>query len=206
MRRQGGADTLELLLPGKAVAEMRGTTIHINGHGIQVNGPHDTVAEAFAAQTDSIHELLNSRIDARSDSVDELKDLASSLEDSAADLSAPARRRVQHAGDSVRAVMRAMIDRMQADQARMEALDRVVSLSAEQRDSLAMLGSILGKTITDSMERNLARELGRLHAELARTVPEAAREVPPAPGAIPPPASPRPPRPPKAAAPVVKVN
>ena len=190
----GGADTLALLLPGKAVADLRGTTIRINGHGIQVNGPHDVVAEALEAQTDSMHEALDARIDARSDSVDELKDRAAGLEDSAAELSTAARRRVEHSADSVRTVMRAMIDRMKADQVRMRALDHVAGLSHAQLDSLANLAP----EISDSVRGNLARELVRMQAELARTLPEAAAT----PEATPPPAPPKPPK----LAPGVRVN
>ncbi len=194
VRRNGGADTLALLLPGKAVADLRGTTIRINGHGIQVNGPHDVVAEALEAQTDSMHEALDARIDARSDSVDELKDRAAGLEDSAAELSTAARRRVEHSADSVRTVMRAMIDRMKADQVRMRALDHVAGLSHAQLDSLANLAP----EISDSVRGNLARELVRMQAELARTLPEAAAT----PEATPPPAPPKPPK----LAPGVRVN
>lgn len=198
VRRQGGTDTLNLLLPGKAVADLRGTTIRINGHGIEVNGPHDRVAEAFESRTDSMHELLDSRIDARSDSVDELKELASSLEDSAADLSAPSRRQVQHSADSVRTAMRAMIDRMQADQARMQALEHVVQLSISERDSLANLGP----HIRDSVMADVARQLVRARAEIEQANGTAATAVggPEGPN-IPPP---RPPKPPKGAA--VRVN
>jgi hypothetical protein len=185
-RMGGGADTLALLLPGKSVGELQQTRIRINGHGIQISGPNDPLADMLEARTDSIHEMLDHRIDARSDSVDELKDLAGTLEDSAAGLSTTARRRVQHSGDSVRAVMRAMVDRMQADQARMDALEKVRGLSVGQRDSLAGLGPLAH----DSIRAQVARDLARMQAELKRTLPEAA----PAPRAVP-----VPPRPPKAA-------
>jgi len=182
VRRMGGSDTLALLLPGKAVGELQRTRIRINGHGIQISGPVDPLADMLEARTDSIHELLDQRIDARSDSVDELKDLAGALEDSAAHLSTSARRRVQSSGDSVRAVMRAMVDRMQADQARMDALEHVRGLSIAQRDSLANLGP----TLHDSINAQVARELVRMRAELEKALPEA----PAVPSAVPAPAAP----------------
>jgi hypothetical protein len=169
VRRIGGSDTLALLLPGKAVGELQGTRIRINGHGIQISGPEDPIADVLEARTDSIHEMLDQRIDARSDSVDELKDLAGTLEDSAAHLSTGARRRVQASGDSVRAVMRAMVDRMQADQMRMDALEHVTGLSVAERDSLANLGPAMH----DSIQSQVARELVRMRADLEKELPEA---------------------------------
>ncbi len=192
VRRMGGSDTLALLLPGKAVGELQGTRIRINGHGIQISGPRDPLADMLEARTDSIHELLDQRIDARSDSVDELKDLAGTLEDSAAHLSTVARRRVQASGDSIRAVMRAMVDRMQADQVRMDALEHVRGMSVAQRDSLANLGP----TLRDSINAQVAREMVRMRAELEKTLPEAAAAAK---------AAPVPPIPPKPAG-GVKVN
>jgi hypothetical protein len=192
VRQHGASDTLALLLPGKAVGDLQQTRIRINGHGIQISGPSDPVAEALEASADSLHEGLDARIDARSDSVDELKDLASTLEDSASGLSTTARRRVQHSADSVRTLMRAMVDRMEGDQARMRALGEVRGLSAAQRDSLAQLGP----HIRDSVRAEVARELAKMQADLKQTLPEAG----PAPKA-----APAPPVPPKPAA-RVKVN
>jgi hypothetical protein len=192
VRRIGGSDTLALLLPGKAVSDLQGTRIRINGHGIQISGPEDPIADMMEARTDSMHDLLDQRIDARSDSVDELKDLAATLEDSAAELSTGARRRVQASGDSVRAVMRAMVDRMQADQMRMDALEHVRGLNISQRDSLANLGPALH----DSVQALVARELVRMRAEIQKSQPEAPAV---------PHATPAPPAPPKSGA-KVRVN
>lgn len=195
VRRMGGSDTLALLLPGKAVTDLQGTRIRVNGHGIQISGPEDPIADMMEARTDSMHDLLDERIDARSDSVDELKDLTSTLEDSASHLSTGARRRVQASGDSVRAVMRAMVDRMQADRMRMEAIEHVRGLSIAQRDSLANLGPALH----DSIQAQVAREMVRMRAELEKALPEASAtpKITPAP--------PSPPAPPKSAA-RVRVN
>jgi hypothetical protein len=184
VRRNSGDDTLALLLPAKAVNDLQGTRIRINGHGIHISGPVDPIAVAYEARTDSMHEELDNRIDARSDSVDELKDLASSLEDSASQLSTGARRQVQHSADSVRTIMRAMVDRMEADQARMAALDHVRGLSSGQRDSLAQLGP----HIRDSVQAQVARDLARMQADLKQTLPEAPA-APPAPKAVPTPAA-----------------
>lgn len=187
-RHSGMSDTLALLLPGKVVGEMQGTRIRINGHGIQISSPSDPLGDAIEARTDSMHDLLDSRIDARSDSVDELKDLASELEDSAAGLTTGARRQVQHSGDSVRAVMRAMADRMEADRAHMSALEHVRGLSDSERDSLAQLGPHIG----DSVQSQVARELAKMRADLKQALP-AAVEAPATPKAVPaPPAAPKP--------------
>jgi hypothetical protein len=169
VRQHAGSDTLALFLPGQAVSDLQRTRIRINDHGIQVSSPPDPLAVAFEASADSVHEVLDTRISARSDSVDELKDLAATLEDSAAGLSTTARRRVQHSADSARTIMRAMVDRMEADQARMKALGDVRGLSVGQRDSLARLGPQL----RDSVRAEVARELARMQAELKQTLPEA---------------------------------
>lgn len=186
VRRKSGADTLVLLLPGQAVRDLQQTRFHVDRHGIRLTGPHDLLREALAARADSLHERLDARIDARSDSVSTLKELAAALEDSAAGLSTAARRRVQRAADSVRAGMRATADRMEADRSRMQALDQVRGWSVAQRDSLASPGPHPG----DSVQVEMARELVRMEAELRQANAGAAV----GPGTIPvPPASPKPP-------------
>jgi hypothetical protein len=183
---RNGSDTFPLLLPGQAVAELRQTSFRLTRHGFEVKGPADAVAEALAARTDSMRNELNGRIDARSDSVDSLRELASSLEDSALEAAPAERRRLQRQSDSVRAVMRSLVVRLKADEERMKALDRVSGLTAAQRDSLARLSGV----IRDSVQRALARELGRMQEELKR----AGVQVQPAAPAAPDPAAPPRPR------------
>jgi hypothetical protein len=149
---KGGSDSFPLLLPGKAVTELRQTSIRLDHSGLHVEGPHDPVAETLAQRSDSLREALGNRIEARSDSVDELKDQAATLEDSATGLGASARRRVQGSADSVRGVMRLMVDRMKADEARQKGDDapRPPPLaSREHRASVAAAGAASKRTGLD---------------------------------------------------------
>jgi hypothetical protein len=181
----GSGDSFPLLLPSKAVRELRETSIRLDHKGLHVNGPHNEVADAMAERTDSIRDAIGDRIDARSDSVDALKDQASSLEDSATSLGVAARRRVQRRADSVRVVMRAMVDRMKADEARKKALDRFAGLTPGQLDSLTRMGSRLH----DSIMQAVASDLQKAHVEVERARSEVQVEAtppaPPAPSAKP---------------------
>jgi hypothetical protein len=164
-------DTFPLLLPAKAVADLRSTQIRISGHGIEVHGPRDTLGEALTARTDSMREALEALVEARGDSVDSLKDVASELEDSSADAPPALRRQLQRSADSVRIHMRAMLDRLKADEARLNALEEVSGLTPAERDSLAALGP----HIADSVHRIVARELQRAQEEIQRAQQEAAK-------------------------------
>jgi hypothetical protein len=73
--------------------------------------------------------------------------------------------------------MRAMVDRMKADEARMEAFHDVAGLSPEAIDSL----SRLGPRIADSVRYVVARELQRVQAEIMRAQTEVRVEASPAP-------------------------
>jgi hypothetical protein len=162
-------DTFPLLLPSKAVADLRSTQIKISSHGIQVNGPRDTLQDAFTAHTDSVREALEALVESRGDSVDSLKDIAGELEDSSANAPAARRRQLQRSADSVRSRMRAMLDRLKTDEARLNALEEVSGLSPAERDSLAALGG----NISDSANRVAARELQRARLEIERAQREA---------------------------------
>jgi hypothetical protein len=168
---KNSTDTFPLLLPAKAVADLRATHIRLNRHGLQVSSSGDATQEALVAQTDSIRGALEARVEARGDSVDALKDLSGQLEDSAGNLSASQRRKVQRSADSVRAVMRAMIDRMKGDEARLNALEEVSGLSPAERDSLARLGP----TIRDSIQRMVARELQQVQEQIQRAQRDAGK-------------------------------
>ncbi len=197
---KNSTDTFPLLLPAKAVADLRSTHIRLNRHGLHVSSSADANQEIFATQTDSIRQVLEARVEARGDSVDALKDRSAELEDSAGNLSASQRRRVQRSADSVRAIMRALLDRMKGDEARLNALEEVSGLTPAERDSLARLGP----TIRDSVQRMVARELQKVQEQLQKAQQDRARTSvqvqvePPAPGAAPaaspapaPPARPR---------------
>ena len=168
---KNSSDTFPLLLPAKAVADLRATQIHFNGHGIDVTGPKDTLLEAMSAHTDSLRNELEARVEARGDSVDSLKDLTADLEDSASNVPAAQRKRVQHSADSVRSQMRAMVDLLKADEARLNALEEVSGLSPAERDSLAAFGPAM----RDSVHRVVARELQRVQVQIQRARQEAAK-------------------------------
>jgi len=178
---RGRGDSFPLLLPRKTVTELRGTTIRLDHDGLHVEGPRKRLGIALAARTDSIRDALDARIDARADSVDDLRDQAEALEDSSTNLGSVERRRVQRSADSVRAAMRAMVDRMKADEGRLKALDEVAGLTPEQIDSLSRLGA----QIRDSVRLAVARELQRVQAEVRRVheqqLPVEAPPAPPAP-------------------------
>lgn len=182
---KGSGETFPLLLPGKAVAELRGTTFRLDGHGLHIEGPGDLVGAAMAARTDSLREALDDGISARSDSADVLRGRAEALEDSSNTLPARDRRRVQRSADSVRTIMRAMVDRLKADEARREAFGEVVGLSPGEIDSLAQLGP----RIADSVRLAVARELRQVRAELRRVQEQQTRVEAPTPPAPPTPAA-----------------
>jgi hypothetical protein len=179
---KGSGDAIPLLLPSKAVEELRGTTFRLTKHGFQVESPRDRAGEVIAARTDSMRQELDDRISARSDSADALRERAEALEDSSNTLPARDRRRVQRSADSVRTLMRAMVDRMKADEARLVAFNDVAGLSPEEIDSL----SRLGPRIADSVRTVVARELQRVQSEIVRAQ-EAARVEAPTPPPSPPP-------------------
>lgn len=159
---KNSTDTFPLLLPAKAVADLRSTHIRFNKHGLQVGSDGDAFQAVFSERTDSIRQQLEARVEARGDSVDSLKDLSDQLEDSASNVPASQRRRVQRSADSARALMRAMIDRMKGDEARLNALEEVSGLTPAERDSLAQLGP----AIRDSVRRMVAQELQKVQVEL----------------------------------------
>lgn len=168
---RNSSDTFPLLLPAKTVADLRATQIHFNGHGVNVSSAKDSLQEAMSAHTDSLRTELEAQVEARGDSVDSLKDLAAELEDSASNVPAAQRRNVQRSADSVRTVMRAMVDRLKADEARLNALEEVSGLSPAERDSL--MG--LGPAIRDSIQRMVARELQQARVQIQRARQEAAK-------------------------------
>ena len=173
-------DTFPLLLPQKAVNDLRGTTFSINQNGIHINGPRDTVREALAGRTDSMFDALDEVIDARSDSISDLKDLAGEIDDSSTDAGAKSRRALEHRADSVRSVMRAMTDRMKRDEAQRDAVGTLRGLSPAEVDSISSIGAELG----DSIRRAVAKELQRVQVELRganRTSVRVAPPLPPAP-------------------------
>lgn len=180
---QGLHDSFPLMLPSSAVADIRRTMIHMDGSGIHVKSTPDPARVALEARLDSMRSVLDDRIEARSDSVDELRSLADELEDSAASEAAAPRRRLQRSADSARAEMRAVMDRMKADEVRLEAVNGMNAFSPLEVDSLARASRQLG----DSIRQIVARELQRAAAELERSqgAPAATAVEAPAPPAPP---------------------
>jgi hypothetical protein len=172
-------DTFQLLLPSRSADKLRQTTFRLNRDGFHIEGPRDTLQEALVARTDSLFQALDDRIEAQSDSIGELKDLAATLDDSSTDAGAKARRTLEHRADSVRSVMRAMTDRMKRDEARRDALGTMRGLSPANVDSIARAGVQLG----DSIRRAVAKELQRVQVELERSSNTSARVAPPQPPA-----------------------
>lgn len=166
------SDTFPLLLPAKAVSDLRSTQIHFNGHGVDVTGPRDSVRDAMNAVTDSIRSSLETLVEARGDSVDALRDLASELEDSASNAPAVQRKKIQHSEDSVRSQMRAMVDRLKSDEARLNSLEEVSGLSSSERDSLV---TSMGPEWRDSIQRVVARQLQQAQGQIQKAREDAAR-------------------------------
>jgi hypothetical protein len=131
-------------------------------------------------RTDSMRAALDDLVDARQDSVDMLREQADRLEDSATAASTVQRRSIERGADSVRAQMRALGDRLRQDEARLAAFDEVSGLSAEELDSLALMG----QRMNDSVQREVARTLRRVQAEVERAT-TATSVTPPAPPAPP---------------------
>lgn len=172
-------DTFQLLLPFKATEELRQTAFRLNRNGFHVEGPRDTLQEALVARTDSIYQALDERIEAQSDSISDLKDLAATLDDSSTDVGAQARRTLERRADSVRSVMRAMTDRMKRDEGRRDALGTMRGLSPAEVDSIARTGVQLG----DSIRRVVAKELQRVQVEIEQSSNTSTRVAPPQPPA-----------------------
>ncbi|MBK9068637.1 MAG: hypothetical protein IPL76_17475 [Gemmatimonadetes bacterium] len=188
VRVQGMPDSFPLFLPTKVVADLRRTEIRLDHNGLHVNSIPDPVHAAMEAKADSLREALGDRIEARSDSVDDLRSRADELEDSSASLGAAQRRVVERQADSARTAMRAMIDRMKADEARLGAVERMGEFSPEQVDSLARMG----RRIADSVLGEVARQLQQARLQVegqgaaatgtgAPAVPRVSVEAPPPP-------------------------
>ncbi len=191
VRLQGMPDSFPLFLPVKVVADLRRTEIRLDHNGLHVNSIPDPVHAAMEAKVDSLREALGDRIEARSDSVDDLRSRADELEDSSASLGAAQRRVVQRRADSARTAMRAMIDRMKADEARLGAVEHMGGLPPEQVDSLARLGH----RIADSVMGEVARQLQQARVQLEREGVAATATGAPASTTVGAPAPPAPPRP-----------
>lgn len=191
---RGVGDSFPLLLPAKAIADLRATSFHVGRQGIQITTAGDRRRRLLEERTDSMREALTDRIEARSDSADQLRDLADELEDSASAAPPAERRAIQRRADSTRTAMRAVIDRLKADEARLGAFEELHHLSRAEIDSLAGMG----QRIADSVHRVVAQELQRVQAELEAA--QAAREAPRTPSAtvnVEAPAPPIPPAPPR---------
>jgi hypothetical protein len=169
-----GGERFTLLLPSKAVQELRETSIRLDHGGLHIDRAASR-QEAARALVDSIREAIAGRKEARGDSIDALKDQASELEDSAAGLGSAARRRVQHSADSVRGEMRTMIDRMKLDEAQLKSFPDLGGLTPAQVDSLAHLGDWIRDSVQRTLERALPsvgpRERGSVRVEATTPAP-----------------------------------
>lgn len=162
---RGTGDSFPLLLPRRTVAELRQTSFRLNRDGFHVTSPADRAREQLAARTDSMRTALEALVEARRDSVDALREQADQLEDSAAAAGASQRRGIQRSADSVRTRMRILVDRLRADEARMQAFHEVAGMSPEELDSLAQAG----RQMSDSIQRAVARSLREAAAEIERS-------------------------------------
>ncbi len=161
----GTSDSFPLLLPWKTVADIRQTKFEINRHGFHVTSPADRAREQLAVRRDSMQAALDQLIEARRDSVDELRGQADQLEDSAAAAGASERRAIQRSADSVRVRMRLLVDRLRAGEARRQAFHELSGLSPAEIDSLAQIGRQVG----DSVQREVARALREAAVEVERS-------------------------------------
>lgn len=166
---RGSGDSLPLLLPDRAVADLRETSIHLDHNGLQVTSASDRRREAWEARVGPLRERLSAAVDARSDSVDNLRDLADEYEDSASSGSTTERRHYQRLADSTRAQMRSMVDRMKANEAQLRALEDMEPLSPAQLDSLRRVGPLM----RDSIRAEVAKQLEQVQIELQRVQAEA---------------------------------
>ncbi|HTS87810.1 MAG TPA: hypothetical protein VMG41_04895 [Gemmatimonadales bacterium] len=171
-------DTFPLLVAAGTAREWRGTRVRFGHNGVQVDLPSDSTAP----WRDSLRQELSDRVDAMSDSIDQLKDLAGNLEDSSANLDRTGRRRLQHSADSVRASMRAMVERMKADENRLKVLDRSRGMSPAELDSMSKSLSQLH----DSILRQVTRQLEHLQTVPPAPAAPAAPHVHPSPPTPPP--------------------
>jgi hypothetical protein len=160
---KNSADSFPLLLPAAAIAKLRATTFSFRNGKVKIDGP-PSPAELLAARTDSLHGVLDAQIDAQSDSIDTMRELASDLEDSAAGAPRDQRRVLQRQADSVTSAMRLLVDRMKANEGRMHSLENLSQLRELRHD----WRSAEGATIADSVTQLVNEELGRVQRELER--------------------------------------
>jgi hypothetical protein len=160
---KNSSDSFPLLLPAEAIAKLRATTFSFRNGKVKIDGP-PSPAELLAARTDSLHGVLDGQIDAQSDSIDTMRELASDLEDSAAAAPRDLRRALQRQADSVTSAMRLLVDRMKANEGRMHALEKLSQIRELRRDWKPAEGA----TIADSVTRLVNDELARVQLELER--------------------------------------
>ena len=196
---QGHDQPFPLFLPSPVVAEMRRTVIKLDHGGFHVKTTPDPARVAMEARLDSLRDMLEERIDARSDSVDNLRERADQLEDSSATLPAGPRRATQRRADSVRTIMRATVDRMKSDEAKLHALQNLPDFSGDvNADSVARAAHQLTDSIMQAVQLELRRAGVTVQGSAAASSPAPAG-APARPGAgataVEAPAPPAPPKP-----------
>ncbi|MBK8004071.1 MAG: hypothetical protein IPK12_09050 [Gemmatimonadetes bacterium] len=84
------------------MADLRTTEFNVSGNGVKVTTAADRRRRALDERAHALMDSLRARIGARTDSVDQLRELADQLEDSAAEASPAERRGLQRQADSAR--------------------------------------------------------------------------------------------------------
>lgn len=160
---KNSSDTFPLLLPSQVTTRLRETSFSFHNGKLDISSPPSS-HEQMVSKVDSLHGEVEALIDAQSDSIDNLKDLSTELEDSASEAPRDQRRALQRSADSVRAVMRNMVDRMKANEGRLHALEKLTMMREMQRD----WKPVDGVTISDSVNTFVRAELARVQADLER--------------------------------------
>lgn len=164
VRFKNSGDSVPLLLPAQSVEELKKVRFNLSDHGFSITSADDSLADE-----------VESRMDARSDSVDQLRDLADQFEDSAAQAPQAQRPKIQRKADSVRIVMRAMVDRMKADEAQLNALRGHGGPDLSDPDSAAAYG----RRIADSVKKEVDRELKQKGVTRVSPTPAPSPPTPP---------------------------
>jgi hypothetical protein len=160
---KNSSDTFPLLLPAEAIASLRATTFSFRNGKVKIDGPPSPAA-MLSARTDSLHSEVEAQIDAQSDSIDTMRELASNLEDSAASAPREERRALQRKADSVTQSMRQLVDRMKANEGRLHALEKL----SQMREMQADWKQVDSAGISDSVQRFVNEELARVQADLEK--------------------------------------
>lgn len=160
---KNSSETFPLLLPAGAIAKLRATSFSFHNGKVNIESPPGP-ADVMSARVDSMHGAIEALIDAQSDSIDNLRELSSDLEDSASDAPRDKRRELQTKADAARTEARELLDRMKANEGRMHALEKISQMREMQGDWKEHEGA----TISDSVSQFVNEQLSRVQLELER--------------------------------------